>query len=80
MPELTYAMYTMCLVIDGDRVLLIKRPASRDFPGFIGPGGKIDFPESPAQGAIREVWEETGRATERLSLYGIQLYRHSLRR
>ena len=45
---------------DGDRVLLVDRPDHLGFPGYIGPGGKVGFPESIAEGAVRELWEETG--------------------
>jgi 8-oxo-dGTP pyrophosphatase MutT (NUDIX family) len=38
-------------------VLLIKR---RDVPVWILPGGGLDKGESPEDGTIREVWEETG--------------------
>jgi len=58
--EVKVGMYTMCLVIKNDHVLLLNRSNERGFPGWIGPGGKIDFPESLTEGAIREVWEETG--------------------
>ena len=58
--SVAYGMYTMCIVQDGDKVLLLNRPDKRGFPGFIGPGGKVDFPESLTDGAIREVYEETG--------------------
>jgi 8-oxo-dGTP diphosphatase len=67
----TYGMYTMCLVQDGDRVLLVNRPSEKGFPGYIGPGGKIDFPESPTDGAIREVLEETGLTVTRLVYKGM---------
>ncbi|WP_282940385.1 8-oxo-dGTP diphosphatase [Paenibacillus sp. RC67] len=60
MNGVTYGMYTMCLVQDGDKVLLINRPDKRGFPGYLGPGGKLDFPESFTEGAAREVGEETG--------------------
>lgn len=53
-------LYTMCLVQQGDRVLLAERPGSRGFPGYIAPGGKVEFPESISEGAIRELHEETG--------------------
>ncbi|WP_274648907.1 8-oxo-dGTP diphosphatase [Paenibacillus humicola] len=72
--EMKCDMYTMCLIVDGDRVLLINRPDSRGFPGFIGPGGRIEMPESPAQGAIREVWEETGLRVKDLTFKGIDEY------
>jgi 8-oxo-dGTP diphosphatase len=58
--KLECGIYTMCLVQDGDRVLLVNRPDKLGFPGYLGPGGKVDFPESIAEGAVRELWEETG--------------------
>lgn len=64
-------MYTMCLVQDGDRVLLINRPSERGFPGYIAAGGKVDFPESLTDGAIREVWEETGLKVKELVYKGL---------
>ncbi|GIP32252.1 8-oxo-dGTP diphosphatase [Paenibacillus sp. J2TS4] len=72
--EIRYGMYTMCLVKEKDRVLLIRRPDHRGFPGYIGPGGKIDFPESPTEGAIREVYEETGLRINRLIYKGLDEY------
>lgn len=64
-------LYTMCLVQDGDKVLLINRPIEKGFPGFIGAGGKVDFPESLTEGAIREVREETGLIVKDLVYKGI---------
>ena len=67
-------MYTMCLVQDGDKVLLLNRPSELGFPGYIGPGGKVDFPESLTEGAIREVWEETGLYVKDLVYKGLDEY------
>ena len=64
-------MYTMCLVQYGNKVLLINRPRRLGFPGYIGPGGKVDFPESLTDGAIREVWEETGLKVKELEYKGL---------
>ncbi|TBL79417.1 8-oxo-dGTP diphosphatase [Paenibacillus thalictri] len=64
-------LYTMCLVRNNDQVLLINRPNERGFPGWIGPGGKVDFPESLTEGAAREVWEETGLRVGRLVYKGL---------
>lgn len=65
------ALYTMCLVCDGDRVLLVNRPSKRGFPGYIGPSGKVDFPESLTEGAAREVYEETGLIVKNLIYKGL---------
>ncbi|WP_096156959.1 MULTISPECIES: 8-oxo-dGTP diphosphatase [Bacillus] len=61
----------MCLVLDGDKVLLLNRPKSKGFPGYIGPGGKVDFPESLTEAAVREVYEETGLVANELIFKGI---------
>ncbi|EJW16292.1 8-oxo-dGTP diphosphatase [Paenibacillus alvei] len=72
--EITYGMYTMCMVKDGDRVLLMNRPDSKGFPGYLAPGGKIEFPESLTEGAIREVYEETGLRVSGLIYKGLDEY------
>ena len=53
-------IYTMCIIQDGNKVLLVNRPDSKGFPGYLGPGGKVEFLESFTAGAVREVKEETG--------------------
>jgi 8-oxo-dGTP diphosphatase len=72
--SIEHRLYTMCMVQNGDKVLLIKRPDSRGFPGFIAPGGKVDFPESLVDGACREVEEETGLSVSNLVFKGIDEY------
>lgn len=49
-------------VVCGDKVLMHKRPKDKQlFPGYwIGPGGHIEWGETPESAAIREIAEETG--------------------
>lgn len=53
---------TLCFVLNGDDVLLMKRsPQRRVFPNqYNGVGGHIERGEEPLAGAIREIKEETG--------------------
>ena len=44
--KIEHRIYTMCMVQDGTKVLLINRPDKIGFPGYLAPGGKVDFPES----------------------------------
>ncbi|MGM0827344.1 MAG: NUDIX domain-containing protein [Bacillota bacterium] len=67
-------MYSLVMIQRGDKVLLLNRPEKKEYPGYIAPGGKIDFPESPAAGAIREVREETGLQVEKLRYKGLDEY------
>lgn len=61
---------TLCFVLNGDDVLLMKRsPQRRVFPNqYNGVGGHIERDEEPLNGAVREIKEETG-----LDVYDVRL-------
>nr|WP_114496361.1 8-oxo-dGTP diphosphatase [Fontibacillus phaseoli] len=66
-------MYTICLIVNGQKILLLNRQHD-SFKGYIAPGGRIEFPESPIQCAIREVKEETGLTVKNLIFKGLAEY------
>jgi 8-oxo-dGTP diphosphatase len=70
---INYKIWTVCMIQDGDKVLLMDRQKEH-FKGYIPPGGKVDFPESMVEGAIREVKEETGLEVSNLIFKGLNEY------
>jgi len=64
---------TLCFVMNGDDVLLMKRASTRRvFPNrYNGVGGHIEHDETPEEGAKREIFEETGLHIEKMRLCGI---------
>jgi 8-oxo-dGTP diphosphatase len=71
--DIKYKMWTLCMIRKNDKVLMINR--TRDFfKGFLPPGGKVEFPESIVEGAIREVQEETGLKAKNLVYKGLYEY------
>ncbi len=53
---------------EADRILLIRR---RDNGLWAMPGGAFEVGETPAEGACREAWEETGVEVEPVALSGV---------
>jgi 8-oxo-dGTP diphosphatase len=54
----------------GDKVLLMQRRKPPNLGLWVAPGGKLEWNESPAECARRELLEETGLHAERLTLRG----------
>ncbi|AWC34881.1 DNA mismatch repair protein MutT [Bacillus cytotoxicus] len=67
---MTYKIWTVVMIQNGDKVLLLDRQRD-NFKGFIPPGGRVEFPKSFVDGAIREVREETGLEVRNLIFKGI---------
>lgn len=72
--QINHKLFTMAMIQQDDKVLLLKRPTSKGFPGYIAPGGKVDYPESIVNGAIREVREETGLIVTEIVYKGLAEY------
>jgi 8-oxo-dGTP diphosphatase len=64
---------TLCFVLNGDDVLLMKRAAHRRvFPNqYNGVGGHVERNEDPETCARREIMEETGLTVTGLRLRGV---------
>ncbi len=64
---------TLCFVLNGSDVLLMKRaPHKRVFPNrYNGVGGHIERNEDPLTSAKREILEETGLAVNNVQLRGV---------
>ena len=64
-------LVTMCMVYDGDRVLVQDR-VDPDWPGITFPGGHVEPGEAFTEAAVREVYEETGLKIVRPKLCGVK--------
>ncbi|MBP3797744.1 MAG: 8-oxo-dGTP diphosphatase [Ruminococcus sp.] len=64
---------TLCMVTDGDRILLQNR-VKEDWQGFTFPGGHVEHGESFVDAVIREIKEETGLTIISPKLAGIKQF------
>ena len=69
--QIPVTLTNMCMVYDGDRVLVQNR-VDPDWPGITFPGGHVESGESFCASVIREVFEETGLTIENPRLCGVK--------
>ena len=71
MPIVTKIEATLCQVIDDGCLLLQLKSTGRFGEGkWNGPGGKLNREETPEEGVVREVYEETGLRVSDLKYHG----------
>nr|MBQ4454394.1 8-oxo-dGTP diphosphatase [Clostridia bacterium] len=63
----------LCLLQDGDRILLQNR-IKKDWKGYTLPGGHVEPGESFVDAVIREMKEETGLTVQNPKLAGIKQF------
>src|SRR5512143_810463 len=63
-----------CVVVDGERVLLVKRGIEPGYGKWVFPGGHVDRGETVEQAALRETFEECGVVAEIEELIGLYSY------
>ena len=63
----------LCLIKDGDRVLLQNR-VKKDWQGYTLPGGHVEHGESFVDAVVREMKEETGLTIEKPRMVGIKQF------
>lgn len=63
----------LCLIEDGDRLLVQKR-LKKDWPGYTLPGGHVEKGESFVEAVIREMKEETGLEVLDPRLVGVKQF------
>ncbi|MBQ4074235.1 MAG: 8-oxo-dGTP diphosphatase [Clostridia bacterium] len=71
----TCILTNMCMICDGDKVLVQDRQ-NPDWPGITFPGGHVEEKESFVSSVIREVKEETGLDIDAVRLCGVKQWSH----
>lgn len=67
--------YTLCLIRNGDRFLLLNRLKKPQMGTWNGVGGKMETGETPLESVIRETFEETGIQLKELVYAGNVIFR-----
>jgi 8-oxo-dGTP diphosphatase len=62
--------YTICFIKNGTQILLLNRNKKPNMGSWNGVGGKIEPWETPYEGIVREVFEETGLILEDVTFTG----------
>lgn len=62
------------LIVDDQERVLLALWNETDVPQWTMPGGGVELDETPAQGAVRELQEETGYDVELLQVLGVDTY------
>lgn len=71
------SVYVGAVVRQNDRILFVRQSRGHPLEGqWTVPWGRIEDSESPADGAVRETWEEGGVRAEIEGLLGVQELPH----
>ncbi|OFI49749.1 hypothetical protein BG261_10750 [Floricoccus tropicus] len=65
-----YKFWNLIVVLKDEKILLIERNKG-DFGGLVPPGGKVEFPETFIDSAIRELKEESGLTAIDIQQHGL---------
>ena len=68
----TVKLTNMCMVYDGDKVLIQNKVDDKSWNGITFPGGHVEKGEPFTDAVIREVFEETGLTISAPQLCGIK--------
>ncbi|MFJ7269390.1 NUDIX hydrolase [Streptomyces sp. NPDC099050] len=74
MTETTEQGISAAIIVDGGRVLMIRRRISEGELMWQFPAGGIETGETPEQAAVRETLEETGLTVEAVKLLGERVH------